>query len=338
MITRAAADRAAIVGVNCGLMGVDPAENHVAGKGQRSPASDSHGGPAPAGRSISLIAPAHNEQDNVEQLVEQCHRALVATGLAFELIIVDDGSTDRTRDRIAQLLGTRPWLRCICMTATPPGTGNGQSAAFHAGIRAATGDLIATIDADLQNDPADLVPMLELMRSTGADMVQGDRSRSRKDNFIRKVSSKVGRLFRAAVLKDVVRDTGCSLRVMKRNAALRLPLEFRGMHRFIPVSFALMGYRVEQIDVGHRPRTAGTSKYGMGVLSRALPGLIDLLAVRWMASRRRPVSTMEVQPSVNGAAAATVTTSALTPPTPTTPLAASVIPTGGGAAAAGARA
>jgi len=251
---------------------------------------------AGAGASISLIAPAHNEQDNVEQLVEQCHRALLATGLAFEFIVVDDGSTDQTRARVAQMMGGRPWLRCIYMTATLKGRSNGQSAAFHAGIRAASGELIATIDADLQNDPADLVRMLELMRRTGADMVQGDRGRSRKDNVVRKVSSMVGRLFRAGVLKDVVRDTGCSLRVMKREAALRLPLEFRGMHRFIPVSFALMGYRVEQMDVGHRARTAGISKYGMGVLSRALPGLLDLLAVRWMASRRRPVSTIEVGP------------------------------------------
>ncbi|MBX9735811.1 MAG: glycosyltransferase family 2 protein [Phycisphaerales bacterium] len=259
------------------------------------PASPIIAGQAIAPPMLSLIAPAHNEEGNIARLVEQCGAALQKTGLPFEFIIVDDGSTDQTAARVRELLPSRPWLRCIQMTQTPVGKGNGQSAAFYAGIRASSGSLIATIDADLQNDPADLSPMLELMRATNADMVQGDRSRSRKDNVIRKVSSKVGRLFRAAVLSDVVRDTGCSLRIMKREPALRLPLEFRGMHRFIPVSFALMGYRVEQREVGHRPRVAGTSKYGMGVLSRALPGFIDLLAVRWMASRRRPVSTVELE-------------------------------------------
>lgn len=247
---------------------------------------------APVG--ISLIAPAHNEQENIQALVDQAEKALKATGLTFEFLIVDDGSTDQTRAAVAALIPSRPWLRCITMLDTPSGKGNGQSAAFHAGIRASRGTLIATIDADLQNDPEDLVKMLDLLRSSGADMVQGDRSHARKDNFVRRVSSWVGRFFRALVLKDVVRDTGCSLRVMKRDPALRLPLEFKGMHRFIPVSFSLMGYHVTQMPVNHRPRVAGTSKYGMGILQRAIPGLIDLFAVRWMASRRRPVRSMPV--------------------------------------------
>lgn len=246
---------------------------------------------------LSLIAPAHNEEENVQGLVEEAARALAATGLTHEMIIVDDGSTDATRARIAALMVGRPWLRCIAMSQTPPGKGNGQSAAFHAGIRAARGGLIATIDADLQNDPMDLVPMLTLMRSANADMVQGDRSKARRDNFIRRFSSGVGRFFRSLLLHDAVRDTGCSLRVMKREPALRLALEFRGMHRFIPVSFTLMGYKVEQIPVNHRPRHAGTSKYGMGIAQRAIPGLIDLFAVRWMASRRRPVTASPVAPA-----------------------------------------
>ena len=124
---------------------------------------------------VSLVAPAHNEEENIERLVEESHRALASLPLppgGFEFIIVDDGSTDATRARILDLMATRPWLRCIGMTQTPPGKGNGQSAAFHAGFRAARGRLIATLDADLQNDPADLLPMLQLLRSENADMVQ----------------------------------------------------------------------------------------------------------------------------------------------------------------------
>lgn len=247
---------------------------------------------------MSVIAPAHNEEENVAALVEQVGLAIEATGLAGEFIIVDDGSTDSTRARVAALAATRPWLRCIAMTGTPPGKGNGQSAAFHAGFRAARGALIATLDADLQNDPADLPAMVALLRREDAGMVQGDRSHARRDNVVRRVGSIVGRLFRRWLLGDSVRDTGCSLRVMKREIALRLPLEFRGMHRFIPVSAARMGYRVVEMRVNHRPRTAGTTKYGMGIVQRALPGLIDLLAVRWMANRRRGVTGAEVPPAM----------------------------------------
>ncbi|MGD9688221.1 MAG: glycosyltransferase [Phycisphaerales bacterium] len=243
---------------------------------------------------LSVIAPAHNEAENVEGLVEQVGAAIRASGLDGEFIIVDDGSTDDTRARIASMLDGRPWLRCIAMSDTPPGRGNGQSAAFHAGVRAARGALIATIDADLQNDPADLPALIELLRSSGAEMAQGDRSHARQDNAIRRMTSVIGRFFRSLILADVVRDTGCSLRVMKREVALALPLEFRGMHRFIPITAVKLGHRVVEMPVRHRARVAGQTKYGLGILPRAIPGLIDCFAVRWMASRRRPVDAVEV--------------------------------------------
>ncbi|HYE03834.1 MAG TPA: glycosyltransferase, partial [Phycisphaerales bacterium] len=188
------------------------------------------------------------------------------------------------------------WVRCVAMERTPPGRGHGQSAAFYAGFRAARGELIATLDADLQNDPADLPAMLELMRRHGADMVQGDRSHARRDALVRRAGSRVGRAFRRRLLGDTIRDTGCSLRIMRRELALRLPLEFRGMHRFIPATARHLGYEVIETRVNHRPRAAGETKYGMGILQRALPGLIDLLAVRYMRSRRRPVGCVEVTP------------------------------------------
>lgn len=243
-----------------------------------------------------MVAPAHNEEDNVGPLVEQTGTALTPLGIWFEFILVDDGSNDRTQEVVRSLMPDRPWLRCISMTGTPPGKGNGQSAAFHAGFRAARGDVIAVLDADLQNDPADIPAMLAFMESQGADMVQGDRSHARKDNVIRRVSSVVGRLFRRLLVADTIRDTGCSLRVFKREVALGLPLEFRGMHRFIPATARHLGYKVVEMPVTHRPRTAGRTKYGMGIMSRALPGLVDCFAVRYMRNRRRPVGSREVEP------------------------------------------
>ncbi len=245
---------------------------------------------------LSVVAPAHNEEENVQPLVEEIAGALKPAGVRFETVIVDDGSTDATRQRLTELQAHHPELRVITMTNTPAGSGNGQSAAFHAGFRACRSPLIAVLDADLQNDPADIPAMLEKLRAAGADMVQGDRSHARSDNWMRKQTSKVGRLFRRLILGDTIRDTGCSLRVMKREIALRLPLEFKGMHRFIPATARHLGYTVVEMPVNHRSRHAGETKYGsMGITKRAIPGLIDCFAVRYMRKRRRPVTSEEVR-------------------------------------------
>lgn len=250
---------------------------------------------------ISLIAPAHNEEGNVERLIEEVGRVgpILARKLGgadgdFEFVLVDDGSTDSTRARALSLRTGRPWLRVIAMTRTPPGKGGGQSAAFYAGFRACRSAWIAVLDADLQNDPADLPAMIDLMQREGADMVQGDRSANRRDHLARRVGSVVGRRFRGWILGDTIRDTGCSLRLLRKEIALAVPLEFRGIHRFIPVSARHLGFKVVEMPVSHRPRVAGETKYGMGVLTRAMPGLIDCFAVRWMKSRRRPTDCEEV--------------------------------------------
>lgn len=261
-----------------------------AGTPSPSPASPA----PPTTLDLTVLAPAHNEEANVEPLVREIDAALSPTNIRYEIVIVDDGSTDATRARVRSLMTARPHLRCVAMTNTPPGKGNGQSAAFHAGFRAARGALIAVLDADLQNDPAEIPAMVDRLRGAGADMVQGDRSHARKDNAVRRVGSIVGRKFRLWLLGDTIRDTGCSLRVMKREVAVRIPLEFRGMHRFIPVTARHLGYKVVEMPVKHRPRTAGETKYGMGIVQRALPGLRDLFAVRWMRNRRRPVTSEEV--------------------------------------------
>jgi dolichol-phosphate mannosyltransferase len=236
---------------------------------------------------LSVVAPAHNEQDNLARLVDEITAALDPLGISYEIVIVDDGSIDHTPRILTDLLRRHPHLRALRMLSTPPGRGNGQSAAFHAGFRAARGEIIAVLDADCQNDPSDIRAMLEKMHQTGAHLVQGDRSHARADTVVRKFSSWVGRFFRRVLLGDTIRDTGCSLRIMRREVALAIPLEFRGMHRFIPVTARHMNFTVVEMPVNHRPRTAGKAKYG--IWNRAIPGLIDCFAVRWMYRRRRPV-------------------------------------------------
>lgn len=235
---------------------------------------------------LSLIAPALNEEENVEGLVGDVEQALRPTGWGFELIVVDDGSTDRTVERLSELAATRPWVRVYRMADSPLGPGLGPSAVIGAGVRVARGELVVTLDADRQNDPAEVPKMVRAMEAKRADFVQGDRSANRRDNFIRRRSSGVGRGFRRTLLGDNIRDSACALRVIKRDLALRLPLQFKGIHRFMAFYAGMIGATVIEVPVNHRPRTAGRAKFG--IWNRALPGLIDLCAVRWMRARFRP--------------------------------------------------
>lgn len=241
---------------------------------------------------LTIVAPAHCEEDNIKPMIDEISNVMADLDICFEMIVVDDGSTDSTRQRLIELQKTYNWLRILVMRDTPPGRGHGQSAAFKAGFNAARGRLIAVMDADLQNDPADLPAMLKIMNDTDADMVQGDRSRNRRDNIGRRIGSWIGRTFRKLILGDSIRDTGCSLRIMKREIALAIPLEFRGVHRFIPITARQLGYKVVEVPVNHRARTYGSPKYG--IFNRAIPGLIDCLAIRWMRNRRRPTKADEI--------------------------------------------
>lgn len=241
---------------------------------------------------LSLIAPALNEEGNVDGLIGDVAAAIKPTGWPFELIVVDDGSTDRTVERLLELADKVPWLRVYRMAESTLGPGLGPSAVIGAGMRVARGELVVTLDADRQNDPAEIPKMIEAMEQQGADFVQGDRSANRRDNIIRRRSSWVGRTFRRTLLGDNIRDSACALRVIKRELALQIPFQFKGIHRFMAFYARMIGGKVIEVSVNHRPRTAGKAKFG--IWNRALPGLIDLFAVRWMRSRYRPVACERV--------------------------------------------
>ena len=223
-----------------------------------------------ASPAISVVIPVFNEEENVPILQSELRAAL--GGLDYEIIFVDDGSTDRSAEKIERL----PKVRIVRFEKNA-----GQSAALYAGIRTARGQTIVMIDSDLQNDPAD-IPRLLAEISHGADLVCGYRAK-RKDTFRKRLTSRIANFVRSRFTKDYVRDTGCTLKAMRRECADAL-VPFKGMHRFIPALVRGAGYRLVEIPVNHRPRRFGQTKYGFG--SRALRATTDMFGVRWLLSRR----------------------------------------------------
>ena len=219
---------------------------------------------------VSVVVPLFNEEENVPILQAELTAAL--SGIDYEIIFVDDGSIDQTVGRIAP----DPRVRLVQFERNA-----GQSAAMYAGLRSARGDVAVLIDGDLQNDPADISKLLaEIER--GADLVCGYRAQ-RKDTVVKRIASRVANFVRSRFTKDGVRDTGCTLKAMKRECIAAL-LPFKGMHRFIPALVKGAGYRLVEIPVNHRPRKFGQSKYGLG--NRALRATMDMFGVRWLLSRR----------------------------------------------------
>jgi glycosyltransferase involved in cell wall biosynthesis len=231
-------------------------------------------------RTISLVAAAYNEVENLEALYARV-REVMGDARPWELILVDDGSRDGSPDLIRKLSERDPRVYGIFFAKNC-----GQTAALATGIKSARGELIATLDADLQNDPGDL-PRLEEMLGTN-DAVVGYRQK-RQDNFVRRVSTKVANRVRNRLTGDTIRDTGCPLKLFRAEAIQSIPL-FEGMHRFFPTLLRYHGYRVVECPVSHRPRVAGVSKYG--VFNRLFKSLRDLFAVRWMRTRwiRPPIA------------------------------------------------
>ena len=201
--------------------------------------------------------------------------SLEPLGLTCEIVAVDDGSTDGSAAVLDQLRGVHPLLRVIRLTRNA-----GQTAALDAGFRRSRGAVIVTLDADLQNDPGDIPTLLANLE--GFDAVVGVR-RTRRDNLIRRISSRVANYVRNRLSDEDITDTGCSLKAYRREVLDRLVL-YNGMHRFLPTLIKMEGFRVREVPVGHRPRRHGRSKYGIG--NRLVPAFVDLMAVRWMKKRR----------------------------------------------------
>jgi dolichol-phosphate mannosyltransferase len=231
----------------------------------------------PSSPVLSVVVPLYNEEDNVVEMQQQIDAALA--GRDYELVLVDDGSKDQTLVRIQP----GPRVRVIVLEKN-----SGQSAAMHAGIHGAKGDVIITLDGDLQNDPAD-IPVMIAKLDEGFDLVCGYRAK-RKDTPFKRLQSRIANFVRSRFVGDHVRDTGCTLKVMRRDCREALLL-FNGMHRFIPALIRNMGWRVTEVPVNHRPRIHGVSKYGFG--NRALRATTDMFGVRWLNSRRTRYSIRE---------------------------------------------
>jgi glycosyltransferase involved in cell wall biosynthesis len=219
---------------------------------------------------VSVIVPLFNEEESISILQAELTAAL--KDFDYEIIFVDDGSVDRTVERIDRATN----VRVIRFE-----TNIGQSAAIYAGLNAAHGATAVLIDGDLQNDPADIPKVLAEMVH-GADLVCGYRAQ-RKDTVVKRLTSWIANTVRSRYTGDGVRDTGCTLKAMRRECIATL-VPFKGMHRFIPALVKAAGYRVVEIPVNHRPRRFGQSKYGLG--NRALRATIDMFGVRWLLSRR----------------------------------------------------
>jgi dolichol-phosphate mannosyltransferase len=228
---------------------------------------------------LSVVVPARNESGNVAPLVGEIEAAL-AGRLPFEIVYVDDGSTDATGAELAELRKTRPHLRVMRHASSC-----GQSAAVRTGVRAARAPVVATMDGDGQNNPAFLPAMYDALQAAGAGcgLVQGQRV-GRKDTGFKRFQSRVANRVRGAILQDGTRDTGCGLKMFRREAWLALPY-FDAIHRFTPALMKREGFSIAHVDVRDRPRGAGVSKYGF--FDRLWVGMVDLAGVRWLISRRK---------------------------------------------------
>jgi dolichol-phosphate mannosyltransferase len=227
--------------------------------------------PAP---DVSLVVPVYNERENVGALVTEIAAALA--GRRYEIVAVDDGSTDGSLAELRRLKSAHPELHIVVFEGNA-----GQSAAFVAGFRAARGRAIVTLDADLQNDPADVPALLAELERSGAACVAGYRA-NRRDTPWRRLQSRIANGVRNWLTAETIRDTGCSLKAFRADAVRALPA-FNGMHRFLPTLIRRDGGLVTEVPVSHRPRRFGTTKYGMW--NRVFRALRDAFGVRWLLRR-----------------------------------------------------
>lgn len=235
---------------------------------------------------LSIVIPVKNERDNIGPLLAELS-ALAGRVPLGEVIYVDDGSTDGTLETLKNFQNQYSFLRILSHDRSA-----GQSAALWTGVRAAGHDVIATLDGDGQNDPADIKQLYDCYQTHSAGkiplMVVGQRVK-RQDNLIRKLSSRIANNVRSSLLKDSTRDTGCGTKLFRRYDYLRLPY-FNHMHRFLPALMKRDGVAVMHVDVSHRPRLCGVSKYG--TLDRLWVGISDLFGVMWLQRRACPNLTV----------------------------------------------
>lgn len=223
---------------------------------------------------VSVVVPLFNEADNVEPLTDRLQNTLSLTGMQYEVIYVDDASTDSTEDVLRQVCQNNAQVRSLRHTANL-----GQSAALLTGFQSARGRIVITMDGDLQNDPDDIPALMHEL--DGCDAVCGWRYK-RKDTLVKKLCSRVANRIRAVVLGDGMHDAGCTFRAMRAETLVQLPA-FRGLHRFLPFIWKVHGFRVHEIPIRHLPRLRGVSKYGIG--NRLFVGLFDMAGMLWYRSR-----------------------------------------------------
>jgi glycosyltransferase involved in cell wall biosynthesis len=229
----------------------------------------------PVALDLSLVVPVYNEEENLPILWPEIREVLDPLGLSYEVIFVDDGSQDRSAEVVREFQAADSRVRLIRFKVNA-----GETAANDAGLKAARGRHVVTMDADLQNDPHDIPRLLSALREW--DAATGWRVR-RDDPWIKRISSRIANAVHNAVSREAIRDSGCTFRAFRRECLRGLVL-YRGFHRFIPTLLRMQGYRVVEVPVNHRPRRFGTSKYG--IRNRAFSAFRDLLVVRWMQDRQ----------------------------------------------------
>ena len=230
---------------------------------------------------VSVVVPVRNEAGNIAPLVAEIGKALDGQW-QFELVYVNDGSTDGTEDELRRLMGQHPWLRQVRHAQSC-----GQSAAVRSGVRAARAPFVVTLDGDGQNDPGFIPPMLRALQEgqPRLALIAGQRV-GRKASGFKKLQSRIANAVREAVLRDGTRDTGCGLKAFRRDVFLALPY-FDGLHRFLPALVKREGYAIGYVDVVDRPRGTGVSNYGLW--DRLWVGILDLAGVWWLIRRRKRV-------------------------------------------------
>jgi glycosyltransferase involved in cell wall biosynthesis len=221
-----------------------------------------------------VVVPVYNEEENLPVLIPQLNEVLRGLGKRYEMIFVDDGSTDQSRRLLKEKFLQYPQIRILGFKKNC-----GETAAGAAGLKEARGEIVITIDADLQNDPKDIPRMLEYLKDY--DMVTGWRQK-REDSWVKRITSKIANKIRNSLSREEIRDSGCTFRAYKRECLQNLKL-YKGMHRFMPTLVKMEGFRVIEIPIAHHPRKFGVSKYT--TWNRMWRAFVDLLAVRWMKSR-----------------------------------------------------